>query len=395
MKRSSEQADWGFPDDMEDIASGKSAVTGPGAYPSRVSRRLIRWLVASLTLTLLAVALWVFSSHRVQNVVSRNAFVKTELTNVGARFDGRIASVEVTPGARVSAGQIIARMDDHYLRAQEMEAKANIASLERTLAQETAAVEQEQKMLIVAHQEAKARSEASRSEVQVAKIHVMETQEYWRIRDELSKSGAISMEALREANLKKLISQELLATVQHKAAAADAMVRNAELNIRGIAIRQQRFGILISEINAAKAKLSRVQADLDSTVIKAPLDGMIIRWLINAGGSIRVGTPMVTMAIGTDRWVEAWIDEDDLDYIRIGGRAMVSFPSLPGKQFVGVIERIGVTTDLEEPVIAVPEPRTSRIRSAPIISVIVRLSNPPNALLPGVSAMVDINRTNM
>lgn len=395
MKRSSEQADWGFPDDMEDIASGKSAVTGPGAYPSRVSRRLIRWLVASLTLTLLAVALWVFSSHRVQNVVSRNAFVKTELTNVGARFDGRIASVEVTPGARVSAGQIIARMDDHYLRAQEMEAKANIASLERTLAQETAAVEQEQKILVVAHQEAKARSEASRSEVQVAKIHVMETQEYWRIRDELSKSGAISMEALREANLKKLISQELLATVQHKAAAADAMVRNAELNIRGIAIRQQRFGILISEINAAKAKLSRVQADLDSTVIKAPLDGMIIRWLINAGGSIRVGTPMVTMAIGTDRWVEAWIDEDDLDYIRIGGRAMVSFPSLPGKQFVGVIERIGVTTDLEEPVIAVPEPRTSRIRSAPIISVIVRLSNPPNALLPGVSAMVDINRTNM
>ena len=395
MKRSSEQADWGFPDDMEDIASGKSAVTGPGAYPSRVSRRLIRWLVASLTLTLIAVALWVFSSHRVQNVVSRNAFVKTELTNVGARFDGRIASVEVTPGARVSAGQIIARMDDHYLRAQEMEAKANIASLERTLAQETAAVEQEQKMLIVAHQEAKARSEASRSEVQVAKIHVMETQEYWRIRDELSKSGAISMEALREANLKKLISQELLATVQHKAAAADAMVRNAELNIRGIAIRQQRFGILISEINAAKAKLSRVQADLDSTVIKAPLDGMIIRWLINAGGSIRVGTPMVTMAIGTDRWVEAWIDEDDLDYIRIGGRAMVSFPSLPGKQFVGVIERIGVTTDIEEPVIAVPEPRTSRIRSAPIISVIVRLSNPPNALLPGVSAMVDINRTNM
>lgn len=395
MKRSSEQADWGFPDDMEDIASGKSAVTGPGAYPSRVSRRLIRWLVASLTLTLLAVALWVFSSHRVQNVVSRNAFVKTELTNVGARFDGRIASVEVTPGARVSAGQIIARMDDHYLRAQEMEAKANIASLERTLAQETAAVEQEQKILVVAHQEAKARSEASRSEVQVAKIHVMETQEYWRIRDELSKSGAISMEALREANLKKLISQELLATVQHKAAAADAMVRNAELNIRGIAIRQQRFGILISEINAAKAKLSRVQADLDSTVIKAPLDGMIIRWLINAGGSIRVGTPMVTMAIGTDRWVEAWIDEDDLDYIRIGGRAMVSFPSLPGKQFGGVIERIGVTTDLEEPVIAVPEPRTSRIRSAPIISVIVRLSNPPNALLPGVSAMVDINRTNM
>jgi multidrug resistance efflux pump len=163
----------------------------------------------------------------------------------------------------------------------------------------------------------------------------------------------------------------------------------------GITIRKQRSGILSSEINAAKAKLSRVQADLDSAVIKAPFDGMIIRWLINTGGSVRVGAPMVNMVIGTDRWVEAWIDEDELDYVHIGSRAMVSFPSLPGKQFDGVIERIGVTTDLEEPVVAVPEPRTTRIRSAPIISVIVRLSKPPIALLPGVSALVDINRNNM
>lgn len=395
MKINSEHADWGFPDDMGDMASGDNLGAGVNAYPSRMSRRLIRWLVVSLTVALIAFALWVFSSHRVQNVVSRNAFVKTELTNVGARFDGRLASVEVTPGARVNAGQIIARMDDNYLRAQEMEAKANIASLERTLVQETAAVEQEEKILAVAYQEARARSEAAHSEVQVAKIHVIETQEYWRIRDELSKSGAISIEALREANLKRLISQELLATAQHKAIAADATVKNAELNIMGITIRKQRSGILSSEINAAKAKLSRVQADLDSAVIKAPFDGMIIRWLINTGGSVRVGAPMVNMVIGTDRWVEAWIDEDELDYVHIGSRAMVSFPSLPGKQFDGVIERIGVTTDLEEPVVAVPEPRTTRIRSAPIISVIVRLSKPPIALLPGVSALVDINRNNM
>jgi multidrug resistance efflux pump len=152
---------------------------------------------------------------------------------------------------------------------------------------------------------------------------------------------------------------------------------------------------LSSEINAAKGKLARVQADLASTIIKAPTDGMIVRWLVNSGGSIRVGTPIVNMVIGSDRWVEAWIDEDELEHVHIGSVAMVSFPSLPGKQFEGVIERVGVTTDLEEPVVAVPEPRTTRIRSAPIIAVIVRLSNPPSTLLPGISAIVDINRTGL
>lgn len=392
MKSVSEYVDWGLSDDAAEAASSPRSGSGPSAHPAGVSRRLVRWLVVSLTLMMLIIALWVFSTHRVQNVISRHAFVKTELTSVGARFDGRVASVEVTPGTRVNAGQIIARLDDSHLLAQEVEAKANIASLERTLVQETAAIEQERKTLAVASQETKARAEATRSEVQAARIRVAETQEYWRIRQELFKSGMISAEALREANLKRQLAQEQLAGAQNNASAADAAVRNAELNIAGIAIRQQRLGILSSEINAAKGKLARVQADLASTIIKAPTDGMIVRWLVNSGGSIRVGTPIVSMVIGSDRWVEAWIDEDELEHAHIGGAAMVSFPSLPGKQFEGVIERLGVTTDLEEPVVAVPEPRTTRIRSAPIIAVVIRLLNPPGELLPGLSAIVDINR---
>jgi membrane fusion protein (multidrug efflux system) len=149
---------------------------------------------------------------------------------------------------------------------------------------------------------------------------------------------------------------------------------------------------LSSEINAAKAKLSRVLADLDSTVIRAPADGAIVRWLINSGGSVRVGNPMVHMVMGSDIWVEAWIDEDELEDVQIGSTAMVTFPSLPGKQFEGVIERTGVTTDIEEPTVAVPEPRNNRMRGAPIIALIIKMSHPPKLLLPGLSAVVDINR---
>lgn len=392
MKQNSEYSDWGTPEDEAEAKSMAHLGAGPHAQQASLSRRLIRWLIISVTLAMLAVAIWVFSEHRTQNIISRNAFVKMELTEVGARFDGRIASVEAAPGTRVSAGQVIARLDDSHLRAQDTEARAHIASLERTLLQETATIEQERLTLTVAQREAQARADAARSDVQAAKIRIAETQEYWRIRNELFKSGMISSEALREANLRKQLAQEQLTGAQGNANAAEAAVRNAELNIAGIAIRKQRLGILASDINAAKAKLARVQADLDATVIKAPTDGVIVRWLINTGGSVRVGLPMVQMVIGEDSWIEAWIDEDELDYLRVGGAAMVTLSSLPGKQFEGVIERIGATTDREEVVTTVPEPRSTRLRTAPIIAVIIKLSNPPASLLPGLSAIVDINR---
>ena len=392
MKGNSEHADWGLSDDETDTTLSPRPGPESDKRPAGMGRRLVRLLVISVTITMLAIALWVFSKHRAQNVISRNAFVKMELTEVGARFDGRVASVEAAPGTRVHAGQVIARMDDGHLRALEAEARANIVSLERSLVQETAAIDQERQTLAVAKQEAKARAEATRSEVQVAKIRITDTQEYLRIRQELAKSGMISGEALREANIRRQLAQEQLASAQGNASAAEAAVRNAELNISGIAIRQQRLGILSSEINAAKAKLSRVLADLDSTVIKAPADGTIIRWLINSGGSVRVGNPMVHMVMGSDIWVEAWIDEDELEDVQIGSTAMVTFPSLPGKHFVGIIERTGVTTDIEEPTVAVPEPRNTRMRGSPIIALIIRMSHPPKLLLPGLSAVVDINR---
>lgn len=369
MKQNSEYDDWGLPEDEAEARSMTHTGTGQGMRAASVSRRVIRWLIVLVTVAILALALWVFSQHRTQNIVSRNAFVKMELTEVGARFDGRIAAVEAAPGSRVSAGQVIARLDAGHLRAQETEARAHIASLERSLVQETAAIELERQTLSVAQREARARADATRSEVQAAKIRIAETQEYWRIRNELFKSGMISSEALREANLRKQLAEEQLTGAQSNANAAEAAVRNAELNITGIAIRKQRLGILASEINAAQAKLARVQADLDATEIKAPTDGVIVRWLINTGGSVRTGLPMVHMVVGEDSWVEAWIDEDELDYVHVGGPAKVTLSSLPGKQFEGVIERIGVTTDFEEVVTAVPEPRHTRLRAAPIIAV--------------------------
>jgi multidrug resistance efflux pump len=95
--------------------------------------------------------------------------------------------------------------------------------------------------------------------------------------------------------------------------------------------------------------------------------------------------------MGDDIWIEAWVDENQINRIDIGNQATVTLPSHSGQELKGVVKAIGVATDYEQPVEAVPQPRATRMRGAPVISVLIQLQDvPPSSLLPGLSATVAI-----
>jgi multidrug resistance efflux pump len=98
------------------------------------------------------------------------------------------------------------------------------------------------------------------------------------------------------------------------------------------------------------------------------------------------------MWLGDDLWVESWIDEEELGSVRVGSEATVTFHALPGQEFSGTVERIGLATDLEIPEEEVPQPRFSRMRGAPVVGVRIRLDDQPSNLMPGLSAVVAIRR---
>ena len=77
---------------------------------------------------------------------------------------------------------------------------------------------------------------------------------------------------------------------------------------------------------------------------------------------------------------------------RLGGAANVTFHSIPGREFTGVVDKIGITTDLEIPAADVPKPRFQRMRSAPVVGLQIRLQKPPPELVPGLSAVVAIRK---
>lgn len=361
--------------------------------PQRV-RRYLGWALLGMIVLAVCVPVGLWIHYRVVHVMSRNAMVRGHLAELGTRINGVLADVNVEEGARVAAGQVLGRLEDSYIRSDVKEAQAEVDGLEQKLAVERLAVVHEQRLLANKLQEADAHLIASDAEVAAAKSEADNARESYEQRKLLLRSNAISKENIRVADTKRKTSLAMLTVAEENQIAARLAKETVRLEMEGLEIRKQRIGVLEADVLRAKARLDGANADLESSLIRAPDDGAIVRWLVKLGGSVKVGKPVVSMWLGDDLWVEAWIDEDEIAKVAVGSKAIVTLQSFPGREFSGVVEQIGLTTDFEMPTFDdIPQPRFARMRGAPVVGVLVRLLDPSAKLLPGLSAVVAIRAT--
>jgi multidrug resistance efflux pump len=358
------------------------------AAPDRRPRLRLSIVAAFVALTSVSVVAW--GAYRLQNVVARNALVRGDIVEVGARFSGTLASTEVLPGEKVRAGQVIAHLEDRHLRAQEAEVLAQIEALENQIVLERSSIEQDRASLRVRIDEADAKAAASLAEVAAARVRAREARDYRLARSELAQQGMISGEALRDAQNRVQLADESLSVANAQARAAQFSLQSARVDLRGVGVREKQLDVLRSQVSAARSRLERVRADIESSLIRAPSDASVLYWMVKPGGSLREGMPVAVLSVGQTMWVQAWIDEDDIGRVSVGSPATVTLASQQSTELSGVVQRIGVATDYEHPVAAVPEPRASRMRTAPLIPVDIRLEGRMPALIPGLSAAVAI-----
>src|SRR5262245_59667666 len=168
-----------------DVAPARVAPR-PRTMPERIGRTLRRWrksrryrtvrrwrrrampyLAGAVALAVvIPLAFWV--QYRAVHVVSRNALIKSSITNVGTPLDGVVTSVEVEVGLQVKAGQVIARFEDHQLQATVQRAQSRLDKAQRQLEVETLAIGQEARRLGSRVTEASARAAAAKSQVTAA-----------------------------------------------------------------------------------------------------------------------------------------------------------------------------------------------------------------------------------
>ena len=122
------------------------------------------------------------------------------------------------------------------------------------------------------------------------------------------------------------------------------------------------------------------QADLDRTVIRSPIDGVVVGRFVNEGQTLAVGLefrPTFVVAHRLeDMEIHAQVDEADIGRISSGQRAHFTVDSYPDRRFEAVVRQVRKAPQNQQHVVT--------------YTVVLSTSNLDGALLPGMTALVKI-----
>ena len=135
-------------------------------------------------------------------------------------------------------------------------------------------------------------------------------------------------------------------------------------------------------LEIARARLEDAQEDLSKTSILAPHDGIVTRLdvvegqVISGATSVSEGTELLTVAELEELYMEADINEVDVEKLDVGDDALLRFDAIPGFTVEGTINKIALSARADGnvrvfPIEVVFESEDARVR-------------------PGISATVEI-----
>jgi multidrug resistance efflux pump/pimeloyl-ACP methyl ester carboxylesterase len=388
-----------------DMAGAGAAFTSVEGSPTnrwgRVKQLLDQWdrmrrfvlpalIVAALVAMATPILLW--AHYRSTHLISREAVLRGHIAEVGAQLNGVVKQIEVDSGDRVVAGQIVVRLEDRQFQAKRMQAASQLEKARRELEVEELAIENERARQQSSLRGVSADLSAANAALRVSESRAEEALRRLELQSALARDGLVAEERVRTAETELRTARALVSAAGAERTSAIAGKEFAETVYDGLKVREKRVSVLESAISALAAELALAEANLESTIIRAPEDGAVVRRIVEPGGSTVAGQPIISLWLGRDVWVEAWIDEDEFGEVSVGSRATVTFISHPDREFGGVVESLAVATDTELPDSEVPQARQDRMRDAPVVSARVKLDPHEQILIPGLSAIVAIHK---
>ena len=358
----------------------------------RASRRFFLPVAGGLFAfcTLCAAAIW--WQYQATHVVTRNALVRSDLSQLGVRGEGVVAEILVRAGDRVRRGDLLVRLDDRHLLAQRKQTRARIKTLDERIAVNEVSLALAKEKARVGLDQAEAELRETEAQAEAARVRAEDSRAFHAARKALASDGAISAEVIRDAAAKAEVSESLAVAADAAAARSYSTVAAARLAEVDAMILEGELRILRAQREELLAVLDQVELDIENMRVTAPADGAIVRRLVQPGMAVETGTPMLSMWLTDETWIEAWVPEERVGDLAVGSPVTVTFPATPHERFTGRVERIGLATDFEMPADYLPQTREARMRPTPQIGVRVSLEASPAIARPGMSALVDIRR---
>ncbi|ADG93933.1 secretion protein HlyD family protein [Arcobacter nitrofigilis DSM 7299] len=261
---------------------------------------------------------WYFyASHYVS---TDNAYTDVEIAQVTPSVGGTISDVLVSNTQVVKKGDILVKIDQTDTSLAVEEAKANLSLAIRRV-KGYMANNNGLNALIEARKADEMRMNAKLSS---AKADFQKAQIDLKRREKLILSGAISADELTKAknayeNAKSNLDETIAEVKQSKSNIVSAIgSRNQNATrIDNVSVENN------PEVLLAKARLDQAIVNLNRTIIKAPIGGIIAKRQVELGQRVQAGTPLLSIVPTQNIYVNANFKEVKLGKVKVGQDVIV------------------------------------------------------------------------
>lgn len=284
-------------------------------------------------------------------VTASGEIVAARYADIGANVMGRIVELTVKEGDRVTAGQVLARIDPVQASATADAAAASLAALE-----------------------AEARGAASQVVAASAAL------------DQAQATASEAVTALGRS--RQLRDSGLLAAAEFDRAQATAAAAQAASQSATATLERARQSAAAADRRVSQARAERIRASdqLSKTAVTAPIAGTVTRLDVEVGEMVVIGVQnqpgTILMTISDLSGINAEVKVAEADVMRLatGVAATVTLEGLPNQRFTGRVIEIGASA----------LPQLGAQAAAREFRVRVRLDGSVTQLKPGLTCDVDI-----
>ncbi|MGF7175692.1 HlyD family secretion protein [Azospirillum doebereinerae] len=292
---------------------------------------------------------------------------------VSSQLSGQIAELHADFNSRVTKGQVLARLNGDQLAARLAQATADLDSAAASVTQQQAQLD-------------KARADVANAKASVANARAQLVQADLAQRDaerdlgrrrDLRGRGVVAA-----ADLEK--TETAARSAQSQAVAARAQIQQAEAGVASaeatLAVGAAQIEVARAQVAQREAALQLVRVDANRSVIRSPIDGVVVNRAVSTGQTVAASLSAPTLfTIAQDlRQMEvlANIDEADIGRVREGMPVRFTVNAFPGDSFTGRVTQVRLAPKEDQTVVT--------------YIVVITVENPEMRLLPGMTANLRI-----
>jgi membrane fusion protein (multidrug efflux system) len=380
--------------EQKEVTIEKDQKIDPVSSSNNASRkRKQRWLIAIFTIGILVGSFYGIRwlHYYFTHAITDDATVEGDLVSVSSTVSGKIRLLPIREGEQLKKGQLIAQ-----LREEDYQAKVDVASgvvqsinasLNEAMADELLVKEKTEKDV----QRAEAVLSASQARLKEAEANMqLATLDFKRV-SKLYKSKTVSTSEMDKVQAAYKLAQARLATAEEEINENRAKLKVAQANTGEVTLKQRRVESLKGKLKEAEAELEAAGLKLAHTTVTSPIDGVVAKKISHIGEVISAGQPIAVVVNLNHIWVEANLEETQVEHVRLGQSVDLNVDAYPNTRFTGKVINIGAAAASEFALIPDSRSAGNFTKVTQRIPIRIEVGDPAEQLRPGMMVTVGID----